>query len=490
MPLLTANDPGTNQNAWLQQVLEISAQVQHQKETEAQAAADAADREKRAAASEHYLTMALQQKNDFEFATLALEKQKVQLLKEQGGLFDGTLPGGVGVDNVLQVPASAPTASPAIPSIPDSTPGNFSASGAPPASTGGFEFVASAQTSAESLMAAVGPSIPMPTSGPDGQPLSPRARLGLRNTLGEADPLPSGGPDAGALSLFPQSSPVNEMAALASNLRGIPKKVAFPVLAQTAKQIATTAAKGAKTAPNEDNLYDSPEAALGAIADNNFDAKPDFNAKTGKYFLRFNSISKSGPTSDRYKEISQWPTVAGLRIDPADPETRYAERVGARGSSFTLATDKFHNVGGHLVRVPADGSEPQVVEGVTDEKAPPPTVQRLYLTAKDKLTEAEQSLDSQFVQGNPQYRANALAEVARRRDTVGFLKAANPALKKLDDPSPTPSPAVDTPRGKSTLSDADKAASLDAARAAIAAGKSPEGVKARLREHGIDPSEL
>jgi hypothetical protein len=36
MPLLTANDPGTNQNAWLQNLLETVATIRHQKEAEAQ----------------------------------------------------------------------------------------------------------------------------------------------------------------------------------------------------------------------------------------------------------------------------------------------------------------------------------------------------------------------------------------------------------------------------------------------------------------------
>jgi hypothetical protein len=476
MPLLLAQDQ-PNPNGWLQSLLETVATVQHQKEAEAQAAADAADREKRAAANEHYLTLALQQKNDFEFASLALEKEKVALLKEASGPFD---PSTMGFGGVTQPPVSVPSTPPAaLPTIPESTPGNFSASGAPPAATGGFEFGASAQTPAESLMAAVGPSIPMPTTGPNGQPLSPRARLGLRNTLGEADALPSGGPDAGALALFPQSSPVNEMAALANNLRGIPKKVAFPALAAAAKQIATTAAKGGS---GTDLL-----AGMEPVPEHNTVRDP----KTGiEYFASQDSSGKQKLLPYRPKEL-----VAKIFGQGSDGKI-YA--YGSNGEPMQPIPD-----GVTVEKNPGRIQTTKDNTGNVFELHRDSTVS-LLIPAHTKLLAKER----EHYMADAQSEAAARAEYETQKAAVdqngaGWFGLDKKKLGEAETSWKEAKTKLETwhkqypelatgqePAAAPAVSASDKDAALAAARAAITAGKDPAAVKKRLEENGIDSSTL
>lgn len=284
-------------------------------------------------------------------------------------------------------------------------------------------------------------------------------------------------------ALFPDKTPsaslvssLSQMDQTRENMRGIPMKMALPELARAAVQSAkpessknavdwqpdgsfkigstlyrynaegTPVKVGVEKASErmvKANEFDDPAQVLQVIHDKGYDATAGHDPQNGRYFIKFNSISKDGPTSERYNEISKWPTENGKRVDPNDPSVRFDETVGVKGSRFTPSASTIHTrtiPGVGLVKINPDGStvtvvpegmrlpESKKVEYVSDIQAASDAVDALGKAKKELADNPRNVMGGNFSGGSPGSVADAQATADKAVNKVRKWQTDFPQL--------------------------------------------------------------
>lgn len=93
------------------------------------------------------------------------------------------------------------------------------------------------------------------------------------------------------------------------------------------------ARKTPKAALDSNNLFSTYEDAVQAITDNGWDAKPQYDAKTGKVRVSFTNRPPITQQDEDYKAIAGWDTVGNYKVNPEDPTQIYLRSWSSRGGA-------------------------------------------------------------------------------------------------------------------------------------------------------------